>query len=112
MKAFVALTLGLQAVTAKVSYEGYKVYHIETTDYEATELALSSLDYVSLNCESNHKTLEVAVAPDSLEAFEKLGLNAELTVADLGVEIAAEGELKPYEGMQWFMSSTHHDFAY
>lgn len=98
MKAFVAFALGLQAVTAKVSYEGYKVFHIETTDYEATESALSSLEYVSLNCESDHKTLEVAVAPESLEAFEKLGLNAELTVGDLGAEIAVEGELKPYEG--------------
>ncbi|KAK0386020.1 hypothetical protein NLU13_5857 [Sarocladium strictum] len=95
MKAFVAFALGLQAVTAKVSYEGYKVFHIETTDYEATESALSSLEYVSLNCESDHKTLEVAVAPESLEAFEELGLNAELTVGDLGAEIAVEGELKP-----------------
>lgn len=98
MKAFLALAIGLQAVTAKVSYDGYKVYHIETSDYEATESALSSLEYVSLNCESDHKTLEVAVAPESLDAFKKLGLNAELTISDLGTEIATEGDLKPYKG--------------
>lgn len=99
MKVLTALSVGLQVVAAKVSYEGYKVYHVETSDYEATQSALSDIEYVSLNCESDHKTLEVAVAPESLKAFEELGLDAKLTVEDLGVDIAAEGGVKPYEGM-------------
>ena len=102
MWSFAILALGLQAVAAKVSYDGYKALHIETSDFEATEAALKGLDYVSLNCESDHKNLEVAVAPGSLEAFEKLGLNAEVTIEDVGVEIAAEGELKSYKGEIFF----------
>lgn len=98
MKSFSILALGLQVVAAKVSYDGYKAFHIETSDYEATEAALEGIEYVSLNCESNHKTLEVAVAPGSLKDFEALGLNTEVTVEDVGVEIAAEGELKAYKG--------------
>lgn len=99
MKSFTLLALGLQAVTAKVSYDGYKVYHIDTADYEATQSALSGLEYVSLDCESNHESLDVAVAPESLEAFAALGLEATLTTADLGVELATEGELKAYKCM-------------
>ena len=37
-----------------------------------------------------------------LEAFEKLGLNTEVTIEDVGVEIAAEGELKSYKGEIFF----------
>lgn len=98
MKTFSILALGLQAVAAKVSYDGYKAFHIETSDFEATEAALKNIEYVSLNCESDHKTLEVAVAPGSLKDFEALGLNTEVTVEDVGVEIASEGELKAYKG--------------
>lgn len=98
MKMFSILVVGLQTVAAKVSYDGYKAFHIETSDFEATQAALEGLEYVSLNCESDHKTLEVAVAPGSLKAFEALDLNTEVTIEDVGVEIATEGELKPYKG--------------
>jgi hypothetical protein len=97
MKTLALLTLGLQAVSAKVSYDGYKVYHIDTADYDGTRSALSGLDYVSLDCEDDHKSFDVAVAPASLEAFEALGLDVELTIEDLGVELATEGELTPYK---------------
>lgn len=97
MKTFALLALGLQAVSAKVSYDGYKVYHIDTADYDAAQTALSGLDYVSLDCQDDHKSLDVAVAPSSLEAFEALGLDVTLTIEDLGVELATEGELKPYK---------------
>lgn len=97
MKLFSVVVLGLHLVAAKVSYDGYKVYHIETDDYEATRAALSDLEYVSLNCESDHKSLEVAVAPESLASFRSLGLEAQVTSDDLGAQIAVEGDMKPYK---------------
>lgn len=108
MKSLSLLALGLQAVAAKVSYDGYKVYHIDTADFEATESALSGIEYVSLDCESNHKTLDVAVAPGSLAAFAALGLDAELQTEDLGAQIAAEGEPQPYRCTS---SSSSHAFS-
>ncbi|KAG9256786.1 carboxypeptidase A4 [Emericellopsis atlantica] len=97
MKSFAALALGLQAVAAKVSYDGYKVFHIETSDFEATQAKLSGIEYVSLDCESDHKSLEVAVSPQDLKAFEALGLDVEVSIEDMGAEIAKEGEMKPYK---------------
>lgn len=81
-----------------MSYDGYKVYHIDADDYEAATSAIKGLDYVSLSCESNHKALEIAVAPGSQAKFEKLDLDAKVTIEDLGANIAKEGELKPYKG--------------
>lgn len=112
MKSLSLLALGLQAVAAKVSYDGYKVYHIDTADFEATESALSGIEYVSLDCESNHKTLDVAVAPGSLAAFAALGLDAELQTEDLGAQIAAEGEPQPYRCTSSSSSSSPSSHAF
>ncbi|KAJ3544538.1 hypothetical protein NM208_g2998 [Fusarium decemcellulare] len=94
-----SLALGLlPLVAAKVSYDGYKAFSIDTGDsHEDVSRALADLKFVSLNCESNHKTLEVAIAPESLDAFEALDLKTTLISKDLGAEFAVEGEFEDYE---------------
>lgn len=92
MKLHYTLGLLLPLVTAKVSYDGYKAFSIETGDvHDALENILSDLDFVDLSCGgSNHKTLDVAIAPKSLEAFKALDLNATVISEDLGKDFAAE----------------------
>jgi carboxypeptidase A4 len=98
MKFAAALSLALPFVAAQVSYEGYKAFHIDAHgDYEGLESSLEGLEYVSLSCESNHKTLDIAVSPASLEAFDALQLDATIITEDVGAHIAEEGELEPYE---------------
>ena len=98
MKALLSLGLLFNLATAKVSYNGYKAFRIDTHGtYEAVEDALANITYVSLSCENNRKTLEVAVSPDSLKDFQDLQLSTTVISEDLGVEIASEGELKPYK---------------
>lgn len=97
MKFLSALALLAPLAAAKVSYDGYKAFSIETgKSHDAVETALKDLNFVSLACESNHKTLEVAIAPESLEAFEALNLNVTVISEDLGADFAAEGEFEPY----------------
>ncbi|KAK7429853.1 hypothetical protein QQZ08_003698 [Neonectria magnoliae] len=101
-------TLGLllPVVAAKVSYDGFKAFSIEAGDaHEALEGILADLNFVSLSCESNHQTLEVAIPPESLEAFEALDLNATVISEDLGAEFAAEGEFEPYNPPMHLMDS-------
>jgi hypothetical protein len=95
---FAALSLALPFVAARVSYDGYKAFHIDAHgDYEGLESSLEGLEYVSLSCESNHETLDIAVSPASLEAFDALQLDATIIAEDVGAHIAEEGELEPYE---------------
>ncbi|KAM5356764.1 hypothetical protein ACJ41O_003410 [Fusarium nematophilum] len=98
MRFLATLGLLLPLAAAKVSYDGYKAFSIDAgEDHDAVDRILADLNVVSLSCESNHKTIEVAIAPDSLAAFEALDLNTTLISEDLGAEFAAEGELEPYE---------------
>lgn len=97
MKAFAALGLVLPLVAAKVSYNGYKAFHLEDLeDYEEVQSHISQLNYISLSCESNHQGMDIAVAPESIEDFEALGLNATVVHEDFGADIAQEGSFKPY----------------
>lgn len=97
MKFITTLGLLLPLTVAKVSYDGYKAFSIEAgDDYDAVGSILADLNFVSLSCESNHLTYEVAIAPESLAAFEALDLNSTLVSEDLGTEFAAEGEFEDY----------------
>lgn len=92
---FAALALPL-AASAKVSYDGYKTFQILAhDDYDGVNEALKDLNVVSMTCEDDHEHLDVAVAPEDLEAFKKLGLDIKLLNDDLGAELAKE-EFKPY----------------
>ncbi|KAM0421326.1 hypothetical protein ACHAPT_010856 [Fusarium lateritium] len=98
MKFLSTLGLLVPLAAAKVSYDGYKAFSIDAgKDHDAVDSILKDLNFVSLSCESNHKTLEVAIAPESLAAFEALDLNITLISEDLGAEFAAEGEFEAYE---------------
>lgn len=98
MKSLLAVALFLNLAVAKVSYDGYQAFRIDTKgSYDVTKEAISNITYVSLSCENNRKTLEVAVAPDSLQAFKDLKLSTTVISEDVGAEIAAEGEMQPYE---------------
>lgn len=102
MKAAVAAALGLALplAAAKVSYAGYQAFHIDTPDnHDAVAEALRDLGYVSMSCESNRKGFDIAIAPESLSAFKKLGLDATVVNDDLGADIEAEGAFVPYVGM-------------
>jgi len=97
MKVFTLLGLALPIVAAKVSYNGYKAFHIDAPeDFDHVEAQLQDIDYVSMACESNHKGFDIAVSPDSLAAFEKLGLKVDVLNEDLGADMALEGSLTPY----------------
>ncbi|KAI9172626.1 Metallocarboxypeptidase A-like protein [Paramyrothecium foliicola] len=97
MKTSGVLALALPALAAaKVSYEGYKVFQIDSHDkYDAVLDSLKGLKTVELSCTDDHNHIDLAVAPEDLEAFEALGLDTTATIEDLGVELALE-ETKPY----------------
>lgn len=99
MKVFAALAVALPlAYAKKVSYDGYKAFEIESEgNNDGVYEALADLKYVSLACEGHPEHVEVAIAPDSLEAFENLGFNYTVTTEDVGAEIAKEGPFVPYE---------------
>ncbi|KFH44612.1 Metallocarboxypeptidase A-like protein [Hapsidospora chrysogenum ATCC 11550] len=107
MKA-VAAALGLIALplaAAKVSYKGYQAIHIDTADdlaHQGVAKALKGLNYVNLGCggESDHSGFDIAVAPDSLSAFKKLGLESKIVREDIGADIDAEGDITPYVSMR------------
>lgn len=91
MKAFTALSALLPLAAAKVNYDGYRAFHIDSADnYEAVRSALSDIKHVSLSCESNRKSLDVAIAPESMKAFKALNLDTKVISEDLGAEMAAE----------------------
>lgn len=91
MKVTAALGLALPLAAAKVSYDGYKAFHIDTPeDFDDVAAKLKNLEYVSMDCGSNHKGFDIAVSPDSLKDFEKLNLNTKLMHEDLGAEMGKE----------------------
>lgn len=107
MKAFTALAVALPLVYAKVSYEGYRAYHIDSDgDHDAIWDALNDLEHVSLGCESHPDNIEVAIGPKDLDTFESLGFNYTVTTKNLGAAIAKE-KFEPYEGR--YTISPRHD---
>ncbi|KAF4122341.1 Zn pept [Geosmithia morbida] len=99
MKTSTILGLGiaLPFVAAKVSYDGYKVFHVDSGgDHVAVAKALKSIDHMSLGCGGSHNGFDIAVPPTSLNAFKDLGLGYEIVHEDLGADIAAEAAFTPY----------------
>lgn len=83
-------------------YHGYKVFRVltdsDTADFEAQ---LESLSAVELSCNHGHidtQHFDIAVPPESLDAFAALNYEAETLSEDLGADIALEGELQPFPG--------------
>lgn len=94
------LALALPLAAARVSYDGFKAFHIDSHhDYDAVQEKLSAFRVVDIGCGDDHDHLDVAVAPEDIEAFEALGLDASVIAQDVGAELAREGTLGPYTGM-------------
>lgn len=93
------LGLALPFTAAKVSYDGYKAFRIESGDkHESVHNLLKDIDHVSLECQNSHKGFEIAVSPRSLDAFKALDLDHKVVHEDFGAELAAEASHKPYVG--------------
>ena len=100
MKAVAAaLGLALPFAAAKVSYDGYQAFHIDTPeDFDDVAKSLGDIEYVNLGCGSDHKGFDIAIAPEDIKTFEKLSLKSKLIHEDLGAEISKEASFKPYSG--------------
>ncbi|KAI6374029.1 hypothetical protein MCOR25_003264 [Pyricularia grisea] len=82
-------------------YDGYKVYQLDVgsdaAKYDAVTAAINQMSSaVSLACDDRHDHIDVAVSPDSVATLEALGVEMKLINDDLGRDIRAEGETKPY----------------
>ncbi|KAL2760387.1 hypothetical protein ACRALDRAFT_2039035 [Sodiomyces alcalophilus JCM 7366] len=96
--AITALAVLVTSVAAeeRVSYEGYKVYRIDTHDEsEQIHKLIDGLHAVEVSCgESDH--FDLAVAPEDVEAFQALGFDAFLLSEDLSVDLAEEGPVESF----------------
>lgn len=80
-----------------ISYDGYKVYHVDTHgDSDAVLGALSALPYDQWN-DRLQDHIDVSVAREFVPAFEALALNYTVMHEDLGADIAEEAKSVPYE---------------
>ncbi|KAL8349390.1 hypothetical protein RB598_004984 [Gaeumannomyces tritici] len=97
--AALPLTSGSSLERRASMYDGYKVYQIDAAgeDYAGIADAVANIEAaVPLACAEAHDHLDVAVAPDAVGQLERLGLKMKLLNDDLGANIRAEGEVKPY----------------
>jgi hypothetical protein len=112
MKLHIALTLFTSLVAGAaqeepVSYDGYKVFRVETHgNPSSVEAQLAGITYEQWNDES-HTHLDILVGPEGVPTFEALGLDFSVMHEDLGASIAAESQVA--EGPQkrqadWFDS--------
>lgn len=89
------------AVAAKVNYDGYTMFHVETAGLGAFSDLSSQIaeipDAIPIQGCSTKSHLDVAIPADGLDAFNALNLNAKVVHEDLGAAIAAEGPLVAYE---------------
>lgn len=105
--AFSLATFGIVVLPTsahKSTFEGYKVYQIEVgSNHEASlKSRLQELPIIELSHSHGHggaSTLDIAVPPEHLEAFDALNFTAAILSEDLGADIAAEGPLGPYPGL-------------
>ncbi|KAI1446059.1 zinc carboxypeptidase A [Annulohypoxylon stygium] len=89
----------------KASFDGFKVYKVDTKD-RLNELnsVFEGLSVIELN--HNDATVDIAVAPEHLEAFDTLNFTSTILSEDLGADIAAEGSLASYPGLWSFLDIT------
>lgn len=102
-----------------VNYDGYRVYRVHSNGEAPSILSkLSALSYQRWNyCSDEH--IDISLAPDAADEFEKLGLEYSVMHQDLGADIIAEsaGSSIKYEKRQngalpsdsWFDS--YHAYA-
>jgi hypothetical protein len=97
MKFLSIITALLPLATAKVTYEGWKIFRVETEGaYEAIEPALTDIGTL-LNIDKGYSAVTVAVAPEKFGAFEALGLTTTVLTENLAADLEVETH-EPYEG--------------
>lgn len=105
-------TLFISLATAKsLNYDGYRVFRLNTGPGNVSEFLETELNDFEYHVHDSTPLgdLSVAVAPDSITAFEALRLEASVLHEDLGADIAAEsgwGKLSVNEGMRVMGSSS------
>ncbi|KAF5008568.1 hypothetical protein FDECE_5168 [Fusarium decemcellulare] len=89
---FSLLSLALGAIAAPKtetkSYDGYKVFRVNTHGKKAIEDKLSAVTYDEW--EHGFQHVDVVIAPSDLDTFEDLGLEYRVLHDDLGSSISAE----------------------
>uniref|UniRef100_A0A8H7TW20 Peptidase M14 domain-containing protein n=1 Tax=Bionectria ochroleuca TaxID=29856 RepID=A0A8H7TW20_BIOOC len=96
MKFLSIITALLPLATAKVTYEGWKIFRVETEGaYEAIEPALTDIGTL-LNIDKGYSAVTVAVAPEKFGAFEALGLTTTVLTENLAADLEVETH-EPYE---------------
>ncbi|KAM7194412.1 hypothetical protein V8F20_007938 [Naviculisporaceae sp. PSN 640] len=112
-----ALAAAAPGVGKKITYDGYKVFRI-ATHHDAAEVKaqLKDLTAVPFNLNADEH-LDIAIAPESLAAFNALELDSEVLHEDLGADIKEEAKFAAYGGvsanavpsLSWFNS--YHAYA-
>ncbi|KAM0328722.1 hypothetical protein ACHAQA_005135 [Verticillium albo-atrum] len=104
MKVQITLSLLAALATAviaeeKVQYDGYKVFRIEAHD-DVAEIhkLLEGISTTDVSCGGETDHVDVAVAPEDLEAFNALNLETSVINEDLGEVLAEEGPLEEFYG--------------
>ncbi|KAI0530295.1 hypothetical protein GGR58DRAFT_493838 [Xylaria digitata] len=112
-----------QPVPKKISYNGYKVYRVSLAE-DADDNAVSNAPAIELQrrrSDSGTLTVDLAVAPGDISAFEASDLHLDSTLLshDLGAEFAAESRVSALSsavsakgalpGLEWF--DAYHPYA-
>uniref|UniRef100_A0A8H7TQW8 Peptidase M14 domain-containing protein n=1 Tax=Bionectria ochroleuca TaxID=29856 RepID=A0A8H7TQW8_BIOOC len=85
MKTLAALGIFCSLATAKISYDGFKIFRIENPgDMEEFEQSLSNLKSILLSKDPHNEAFDVAVPPDQLQAARQLGIDLTTLIDDLG----------------------------
>ncbi|KAI1654904.1 zinc carboxypeptidase A [Daldinia decipiens] len=99
-----------------ISFEGFKVYRIDTSDQIADlKSTFADLFIIELNYNRHRDslaTIDVAVPPEHVAVFDALDFNTTILSRNLGADIATEGSLGNYPeldddgvpGLSWFDS--------
>ncbi|TRX91267.1 hypothetical protein FHL15_007872 [Xylaria flabelliformis] len=92
-------------------YHGYKVFRVltdgDTADFEAQLESLSAIELSRNRGHIDTQHFDIAVPPESLDAFHALNYEAETLTEDLGADIALEGELEPFPGLETSVSGAN-----
>ncbi|KAI0859156.1 hypothetical protein F4860DRAFT_279178 [Xylaria cubensis] len=92
-------------------YHGYKVFRVltdsNTADFEAQLESLSAIELSRNRGHIDTQHFDIAVPPESLDAFHALNYEAETLTEDLGADIALEGELEPFPGLETSVSGAN-----
>jgi hypothetical protein len=80
-------------------YEGYKVVRVSTGDnLKEVSDKLAGLSYDQWNRDTS-KHIDLALSPNEARKIKDLGLDFKELHKDLGLDIASEGQWKPWPGM-------------